>query len=378
MHFLGIPSTRALSLVEMGDSVMRDMFYDGNVQEGSGAIVCRVAPSFTRFGHFQLCAMKGELTLLKQLVDFTIVTDFQELDGMRSLGELDKETLYVEWFSEVSSRTLTMLLGWMRVGFVHGVLSTDNMPILGLTIDYGPYGLLDSFDPHWTPNATDSEMHRYEFGQQPVIVQWNLYQLANALLPIVGNKAALELELAHFATLYDRQRRAMMLEKIGLMPSMPAEDDVLIGGLMEILVAQETDMTIFFRLLAGFDHLSPDRSLLECIAEAFYDPAALCDEHRARITEWEALYANRLNLQAENWHERKARMNAVNPWFILRNFLTQEAIEKANEHDDTMLHALHGALQNPYVEGRRFAQFFKKRPEWARNRAGCSTLSCSS
>ncbi|HEY2623701.1 MAG TPA: YdiU family protein, partial [Dyella sp.] len=143
MHHLGVPTTRALSLVVTGDAVVRDMFYDGHPQEEPGAIVCRVAPSFIRFGNFELPAARGDIELLRKLVDFTIRRDFPELQG-------SGEALYAEWFGQVCERTAVMMAHWMRVGFVHGVMNTDNMSILGLTIDYGPYGWIDNFDPEWT------------------------------------------------------------------------------------------------------------------------------------------------------------------------------------------------------------------------------------
>lgn len=378
MHHLGIPSTRALSLVETGDSVVRDMFYDGNAKEEPGAIVCRVAPSFTRFGHFQLCAMKGELALLQQLIDFTIAQDFPDLFGRHAAGILSRDELYCSWFSEVCQLTLGMLLGWMRTGFVHGVLNTDNMSILGLTIDYGPYGWLDNFDPHWTPNTTDAGMHRYAFDQQPAIVQWNLYQLANSLLPAMGNRAFLEEALARFASEYDRQWRSMMLAKIGL-PSLSAEeDDVLIAGLTQLLAELQMDMTLFFRRLADFDPCGSDRTLADTVQDALYSPEGSNQETRCRIDAWAVHYGGRVKLQAPDWHARRARMNAVNPCFILRNYLTQLAIDKLGEEDVSLLQELHEALQQPYQEIPRFAHLYQKRPEWARDKAGCSMLSCSS
>ena len=178
MHHLGVPTTRALSLVLTGEPVVRDMFYDGHPKSEPGAIVCRVAPSFTRFGSFQIFAARGEIDVLRQLVDYTIRTDFPHL------GEPSPK-VYIEWFEEICRRTAEMIVHWMRVGFVHGVMNTDNLSILGLTIDYGPYGWLEDYDPDWTPNTTDAEGRRYCFGQQPQIALWNLTQLANALYPLI-------------------------------------------------------------------------------------------------------------------------------------------------------------------------------------------------
>jgi uncharacterized protein YdiU (UPF0061 family) len=192
--------------VATGEAVVRDMLYDGNPEPEPGAIVCRVAPSFTRFGNFQLPASRGDVDLLTQLVEHTIRTDFADLD-------LDPATplaaRVVAWFREVCRRTAMLVVDWMRVGFVHGVLNTDNMSILGLTIDYGPYGWLEGFDPMWTPNTTDAGMLRYKFGSQPEVVQWNLLQLANAdtrIVPAYGpvmSRAELQAERDIMTKLYD-------------------------------------------------------------------------------------------------------------------------------------------------------------------------------
>src|SRR5688572_12229981 len=179
MYYLGVPTTRALSLVLTGEKVVRDMFYDGNPQAEPGAIVCRVAPSFVRFGNFEIFTMRQDHAVLRQLADFTITRDFPHL------GKPGPDT-YFAWFKEVCARTAALMVHWMRVGFVHGVMNTDNMSILGLTIDYGPYGWLENYDPNWTPNTTDAQGRRYRFGQQPQIALWNLLQLANALYPLIG------------------------------------------------------------------------------------------------------------------------------------------------------------------------------------------------
>ncbi len=378
VHFLGIPTTRALSLVATGDSVLRDMFYDGNPEEEPGAIVCRVAPSFTRFGHFQLCAMRGEWELLRDLIDFTIAADFPELQARHLSGELDRESLYACWFAEVCQRTRVTLLGWMRTGFVHGVLNSDNMSIIGQTIDYGPYGWLDNFDAQWTPNTTDAGMRRYSFGQQPAVVQWNLYQLANALLPVTGNREFMEAELSRFATLHEREWREMMLAKAGLLPGSEQEDDAILDGLMQILVAQETDYTLFFRRLADFDHRRSDRLLADILRDAIYNQAAYDDAQQQRINVWATLYAERLEQQGSDWARRRARMNAINPCFLLRNYLTQQAVEQAAQGDLQLLRDLQVALQQPYEQLPGLESLYGKRPEWARHKAGCSMLSCSS
>ena len=185
MFHLGIPTTRALSLALTGDEVLRDMLYDGNSEFEKGAIVSRVSPTFLRFGSYEIFAARQDHKTLKTLVDFTIKHHFPHL------GKPTKSA-YVKFFAEVSQRTLNMIIHWQRVGFVHGVMNTDNMSILGLTIDYGPYGWLEGFDFGWTPNTTDSQHKRYRFGNQPNIGLWNLYQLANAMYPLIEETESLE------------------------------------------------------------------------------------------------------------------------------------------------------------------------------------------
>ena len=222
MHHLGVPTTRALSLVSTGESVVRDMFYDGHPKAEPGAIVCRVAPSFVRFGNFEILAAHQELDALKRLADYVIAMHFPELGAPSAAA-------YARWFEEICRRTAVMIAEWMRVGFVHGVMNTDNMSILGLTIDYGPYGWLEGFDPGWTPNTTDAEGRRYRYGNQPAIAQWNLVRLANALLPLIEDKAALEQGLAVFGETLERESSRMLAGKLGLL-SLDREGDDNAGG----------------------------------------------------------------------------------------------------------------------------------------------------
>src|SRR5688572_10619972 len=179
MFHLGIPTTRALSLVSTGEPVLRDILYNGNARHEPGAVVCRVAPSFIRFGNFELFASRDELALLKQLADYVLASHYPELTADTPAA------LYTRWFAEICRRTVLMVVHWMRVGFVHGVMNTDNMSILGLTIDYGPYGFLEPCELGWTPNITDAAGRRYRYENQPRVVMWNLVCLANALLPLV-------------------------------------------------------------------------------------------------------------------------------------------------------------------------------------------------
>lgn len=366
MHHLGVPTTRALSLVGTGESVVRDMFYDGNPRAEPGAIVCRVAPSFIRFGNFEIFAARGELDVLEKLVDFTIARDFPWIEG--ETAERRRR-----WFVEVCERTAVMVAHWMRVGFVHGVMNTDNMSILGLTIDYGPYGWIDHYDPNWTPNTTDAGGRRYRFGAQPQIAHWNLVRLANAVHALMQEVEPLQHGLARYADVYVAESRRMWAEKLGLSQVGEAEQP-LIERLQGLLTRAEMDMTIFFRALARLD---PEAPSLNAVAEAFYT-----DEGRSRHGEamaaWLAEYAARALQDGVPATGRVARMNAANPRFVLRNYLAQQAIDAAEQGDLSEVETLLDVMRRPYDEQPGRERFAAKRPDWARHKAGCSMLSCSS
>lgn len=209
IYHLGIPTTRALSLGLTGDRVLRDILYNGNPAYENGAIVCRVAPTFLRFGNYEIFSAREDIKTLRILVDYTLKHFYPHL------GVASKET-YIQFFKEVTDLTLKMIIHWQRVGFVHGVMNTDNMSILGLTIDYGPYGWLEGYDPGWTPNTTDRQHKRYRYGNQPNIGLWNLYQLANALYPLIGETEPLEIILEQYRTGFHSRYLKMMKGKLGL------------------------------------------------------------------------------------------------------------------------------------------------------------------
>ncbi len=381
MHHLGIPTTRALSLVATGDGVLRDMFYDGRPQIEPGAIVCRVAPSFTRFGNFELFAHRGDRHTLRLLADYTIRHDFPEL--LAANATPTPET-YLAWFREIVCRTAQMIVHWMRVGFVHGVMNTDNMSILGLTIDYGPYGWLEGYDPHWTPNTTDAEGRRYSFGNQPQIGEWNLVRLANALLPLLGKdpaaREALQAAVFAYHDDYDRAFDAMMAAKLGLRAHNGADDDALIDAMHTTLSLTETDYTLFFRALADLPDAAnaSDEALLNTLQTAWYAPQEIQGEIRQNILDWLHRYTARRALDGRAPLERRAAMHTVNPKYVLRNYLAQQAIDHAANGDASMIHELLDLLRQPYAEQPARKHYAAKRPDWARVKAGCSMLSCSS
>ena len=373
MHHLGIPTTRALSLVGTGEAVIRDMFYDGNPHPEPGAVVCRVAPSFVRFGSFEILAAHHEIELLRQLADYVIDTHFPHL------GEKDR---YSRWFEEICRRTATLIVDWMRVGFVHGVMNTDNMSILGLTLDYGPYGWLEGYDPGWTPNTTDAQGRRYCYGNQPQIALWNLVRLANALVPLIGDKVPFEEALAAYGETFAETWRGRLAEKLGMTTINGTGDDRLVNDLFGVLQVVETDMTLFFRLLATLpltiDHNAEDRVLVEPLRRAFYSDDAFAAEPLARMGEWLRRYLARARSDPLSEEARRARMDRANPKYVLRNYLAQQAIEALENGDASVLERLMRVLERPYDDQPEHDALAGRRPEWARHKAGCSALSCSS
>ena len=371
MYHLGVPTTRSLSLSLTGDQVMRDMMYDGNAAYEKGAVVCRVAPSFLRFGSYQIFMARQDRDTLKTLVDYTMKHFHPHIIGR------EKEN-YLQFFQEVVDRTLEMVIHWQRVGFVHGVMNTDNMSILGLTIDYGPYGWLEGYDPDWTPNTTDAQGKRYRFGNQPNIALWNLMQLANALYVLIEDVPALEAILKSYQQRYPNKYFTMMGKKIGIKTQ--SESDVkLIQDLEQALQFTETDMTIFFRLLSDVNAESMNKKeALKIVGEAFYKPAELVDKVEHEWLSWMQRYMERLTEEEVSTTNRKKNMDAINPKYVLRNYMAQLAIDKADKGDYTLIDDLYNLLKNPYAEQSENEQWFAKRPEWARNKVGCSMLSCSS
>jgi len=407
MYHLGVPTTRALSLVETGERVVRDMFYDGHPRAEPGAVVCRVAPSFLRFGNFEILTARAEHELLRRLADYAIATHFPELVGSSTTpsgspstpapgsastavpgshpwpGPLSRDT-YVRWFDEVCRRTAVMITHWMRVGFVHGVMNTDNMSILGLTIDYGPYGWLEDYDPDWTPNTTDATGRRYRYGYQPMIALWNLSRFGGALMPLVGGPKELEAVLESCQRDLERQQSEMLSEKLGLDPG--RNEDGLADELPALLQLAETDVTIFYRNLADLDvdaalagpATAGDEAIMAPLMDAYYAPEKLGADDRTRVAAWLRRYAACVRAEGLPDGLRRERMNAVNPKYVLRNYLAQLAIDQAEQGDPSLIHELLDVLRAPYTDQPGKDAFAAKRPEWARHRPGCSMLSCSS
>jgi serine/tyrosine/threonine adenylyltransferase len=255
------------------------------------------------------------------------------------------------------------------------------MSILGLTIDYGPYGWLDNFDPTWTPNTTDAENRRYRFENQPTIALWNLAQFGSALMPLVENATSLEAGLEVYRQRFVEGHTAMMQRKLGLdlaTHESAAEREALVLDLLLLLPVVQTDMTLFFRGLSDFscEMGEPAREVPAALLAAYYDPSELSTDYVGRLHRWLTRYQRAMRGVLDI--DRRARMNAVNPKYVLRNYLAQEAIDKATVGDFSMVQTLLEVMERPYDEQPEAQHLAAKRPDWARQRAGCSMLSCSS
>jgi uncharacterized protein YdiU (UPF0061 family) len=368
MYHLGVPTTRALSLCLTGDQVLRDMMYDGNAAYEKGAVVCRVSQSFIRFGNFQIFAARKDLSNLKKLLDYTLLHHYPHITGD------DDKQRYVDFFREVSQKTLSLMIEWQRVGFVHGVMNTDNMSILGETIDYGPYGWVDNYDPDWTPNTTDRATKRYRFANQPYIGQWNLAQLANAIYPLTEEADPLMEILNSYKTAYQEQSITMLMNKIGL--THHEINNSYIVELDQLMKAANLDMTLFYRQLSTIHSLDSPEEAWTKIIPAYYDEPS--QDTKKKWSAWLTGYLKHIKIAQATDDKRQAKMKAMNPKYVLRNYMAQMAIDEAEKGTYDLIHELYTLLQNPYAEQIEMEKWYAKRPEWAKNKIGCSALSCSS
>lgn len=363
MFFLNIPTTRSLSLCLTGEKVVRDMMYDGNPAPEKGAVVIRTAESFLRFGHFELISAQKEIDLLKKLADFAIQNYFPEINT-------ESENKYAEFFENIALRTADLMVEWYRVGFVHGVMNTDNMSVLGLTIDYGPFSFLDEYALNFTPNTTDLPGRRYAFGKQAQIAQWNLWQLANALFSLIKDEAFLEKVLNDFSLTFWKKHDEMLARKFGF--EMVLESDTeFFTNWQKIMEELTIDYTLFFNQLEKLDENSDLKILFE---NAFY--TALTEFQMNELTHFIELYRKRKAKNTISTEASVAMMRANNPKFILRNYILFECIEELENGKKEMFNKLLHALENPYEE--IYPEFSKKRPSVYDDRSGCSMLSCSS
>ena len=363
MFHLGVPTTRALSLSKTGEDVIRDIQYSGNPQKEQGAVVVRTAESFLRFGHFELLSARKQDDLLKQLADYAIENFFPEVSSENN------PTKYIDWFQAICDRTLKMVIDWYRVGFVHGVMNTDNMSILGLTIDYGPYSMMDGYDLEFTPNTTDLPGRRYAFGKQGQISHWNLATLANAIFPLINDAEVLEKILDDFGKQFWVKHDKMLADKFGF-DEVLAEDERFFTEWQQTMQDLNLDYTLFFQQL---EKLTSEIKT-DDFKDSFY--RNLTEIELKKLSDFIEKYRVRKLKNKISETESLELMSKTNPKFILRNYLLFEAIQDAENGNYEMFFKLKNALENPYEN--LFPEFNKKRPSKYDNQTGSSQLSCSS
>jgi len=368
IHHLGIATTRSVTLCTTGETIARDVFYDGNVTMEQGAIVCRAAHSFIRFGNFEIHAAFRETDLLKQLADYVIKRDYPHLGT-------PGPDVYQQWFREILERTATTVANWQRTGFVHAVMNTDNMSILGQTIDYGPYGWLEEYDPRWTPNYVDSSMRRYSYGNQPEIALWNLYSLANALVPLFETTEPLKEVLMEYRDTYDQLWNQIQANKIGL-AEYNSSDKPLYESLWSTLKNSNTDFTIFFRQLADITPEMQQSDVEKILQPAFYKPEEFNGDIAAGFMQWISDWQKRTQQQDRN--QLVKTIKSTNPKFVLRNYLALNAIEAAEAGDFSVMESIMQVLKTPYDEHPDNEAYAARRPDWATKKPGCTMLTCSS
>ena len=363
MFHLGVPTTRALSLSKTGEDVIRDIQYSGNPQKEQGAVVVRTAESFLRFGHFELLSARKQDDLLKELADYAIDNFFPEVQSKNN------STKYIDWFQAICDRTLKMIIDWYRVGFVHGVLNTDNMSVLGLTIDYGPYSVMDGYDLEFTPNTTDLPGRRYAFGKQGQISHWNLATLANAIFPLINDAEVLEKILDDFGKQFWVKHDKMLANKFGF-DEVLKEDEKFFTEWQQTMQDLTLDYTLFFQQLE-----KPVSEIkIEDFSNSFY--RSLNEIEVKKLSDLIEKYQARKFKNNITETESLELMSKTNPKFILRNYLLFEAIQEAENGNYEMFFKLKKALENPYEN--LFPEFNKKRPSKYDNQTGSSQLSCSS
>jgi uncharacterized protein YdiU (UPF0061 family) len=342
MHYLGIPTTRALSVVTSDTPVYRETVE-------AGAMLIRVAQSHMRFGHFEHFYYRREPEKVRQLADFAIRYYWPHWQD-----EADK---YQRWFQDVVTRTATLIADWQTVGFAHGVMNTDNMSILGLTMDYGPFGFLDDYVPDFICNHSDHQ-GRYSFDNQPAAALWNLQRLAQTLSPFIAADAlndALDNYQLALLTRYGQRMR----QKLGFF-SEQKNDNELLSELFSLMARERSDFTRTFRMLSQTEQHSASSPL----RDEFIDRTAFDD--------WFARYRSRLQQDNVADEVRQAQMKAANPAMVLRNWLAQRAISQAEQGDYAELHRLHIALRTPYAD--RDDDYVSRPPDWGKR----LEVSCSS
>lgn len=347
MAALGIPTTRALCITGSDAPVRRE-------ELETASVVTRVAPTFLRFGHFEHFSYSGELDQLKALADYTIDRFYPQCRGAAHAGG----NAYAALLQAVSERTAELLAQWQAVGFCHGVMNTDNMSILGLTIDYGPFQFLDAFDPAHICNHSDTQ-GRYAFNRQPNIAYWNLFCLGQALLPLIGEQELALQALESYKSVFPQALQQRLAAKLGLSELLHSDLD-LIEQILRLLAEGRVDYTIFWRRLSHF----VGGSGAEPVRDLFPD--------RAGLDLWLLRYEERIAQQDRAGAARA--MLRTNPRFVLRNHLGEAAIRSAKLKDFSEVARLLHLLENPFDEHPGHDAYADFPPDWA---AGIE-ISCSS
>ena len=349
MHGLGIPTTRALCITGSNMPVLREALE-------TAAVVTRVAPSFIRFGHFEHFAQRRDTSALQRLADFVIDNHYPDCRDSPQPG--------VALLSAVAQRTAELMAQWQAVGFCHGVMNTDNMSILGLTIDYGPFGFLDGHDPDHICNHTDRQ-GRYAYANQPNIGLWNLHALAQGLMPLIGrdHSDAVREVLESYKLTYANAMRRRLRSKCGLSTTQKG-DAGLIDSLLNQMIQERTDHTILFRRLSTF---STAESADNGHVKSLFKDASFWER-------WSVAYAARLRAENSNDLQRAAAMNRINPSVVLRNHLAESAIRQAQAGEFSEVRRLLKVLQSPFDERHDASADAGFPPDWAQH----IEVSCSS
>ena len=363
MHFAGIPTTRALSIVTTRTGIIRDMFYNGAPNLEPGAVVTRMAPTFLRLGNYQLAAQRGDYELVTKLADYAIKHHFPDI----KMGD------YVAFAHEVSKRNAIMVARWMAIGFVHGVMNTDNFSILGLTIDYGPYGYLDEYDPDYTPNTTDEQGRRYTYENQPLVANWNICQFVQSLVPLTSVPEMQEV-VDKFWEHYTKEYDMIFAAKLGLPEFADEHDKDLLKEFLGLMKEHKCDWTNTWRALLDVDR----QCTAELIMEKVWKPKVFVGMPMDKINVenwnvWTERYLQRIRDVDRDYEV----MKRVNPMYILRNYLAQIAIDRANEGDFDEIKRLYLLLKNPTEAQYGMEQYSLLPPDWAQKR-GVKVNSCSS
>lgn len=366
-HYLQIPTSRAAALIVSNDPVIRDQFYNGNVQTERAAVVLRVAPSWFRIGSLEILEQSSEVKLLRHLVDFIIKNLFKtQVDN----SSKDK---YVEFFKVVFSQTILTVVKWMGVGFAHGVCNTDNFSILGITIDYGPFGFVEEYDPNFIPNTSDDE-GRYRLENQPTVAKFNLDKLRITLNPLINEKGRKKLKniLKTFEDVYQNSINDEFREKLGLF-NHNDDDKLIVASLLFLMKETKSDFTMTFRELSEL----PIQKFFSNSTPKSMWALKILSQHKY-FEKWIESYRLRLLKNPKNITDdvRMARMQKKNPCYVLKNWMAEQAIRKANSNDFSQVGELLKILRNPYLRQitAEEAGYADRRPSWADD----IKVSCSS